>query len=272
MVQGKNGVKRELLPAMDGAQDCRGSMSHVPGKGCFYAGDIRVNENVGLTLMHTLWLREHNRIARKLASLNPHYNDEKLFQESRAIVAGQIQHIVYTELVPALLGSEVTTQYDLIPLTDGFYSGYNMEIDPSMDNAVATAVLPFLYSMLPSRLERYSPKLAMLGTRKMSETYFNPSDLYDVAKFDEYLMGLISQNAYQPDVFVSRELTNNIVQEPKEGLDLVAIIIQQGRDHGIPSYTHVRRYCSIEPEIRNWDDLTTILNVTIVQKLSSVYK
>uniref|UniRef100_T1KSA2 Uncharacterized protein n=1 Tax=Tetranychus urticae TaxID=32264 RepID=T1KSA2_TETUR len=271
-IEGKGGVKRELLPAMDGVQDCRGTMNHVAGKGCFYAGDIRVNENVGLTLMHTLWLREHNRIARQLALLNPHFSDEKLFQETRSIVSAQLQHIVYSELIPALLGSEAVTQYDLAPLIDGFYSGYNMDLNPGMDNAVATAVLPFLFSMLPSRMERYSSKLTMLGTRKMSDTYFNPSDLYDVAKFDEYLMGLISQNAYQPDVFVSRELTNNIGQDPKEGLDLVAIIIQQGRDHGIPSYTEVRRQCAIEPEVRSWDDLTTFLNVSVVQKLSTVYK
>jgi hypothetical protein len=33
----------------------------------------------GLSSMHTAWMREHNRLVRKLAELNPHWNDERLF-------------------------------------------------------------------------------------------------------------------------------------------------------------------------------------------------
>ncbi|XP_074603840.1 uncharacterized protein LOC141857262 [Brevipalpus obovatus] len=268
----QSGKEWELLPAMDGQHDCRGSNENVQGKGCFYAGDIRVNENVGLTMMHTLWMREHNRIARTLTKLNPHQTDEQIFQETRRIVAAKLQHIVYNELLPAILGSEVMTEYDLNPLSDGYYSGYDMKVNPGIDNAVATAVMPFLYSMLPSRLERYSHKLSMLGTRKMSETYFNPSDLYDVTKFTEYLMGLISQNALMADVYVSKEIANNVALEAREGTDLVAAIIQQGRDHGLPSYVEVRKFCAIEPQIKTWNDLSSVLNSSIVMRLATTYK
>lgn len=47
---------------------------------CFDAGEIRVNEQLVLTCMHTLMAREHNRIAAKLGEINPHWDDETLYQ------------------------------------------------------------------------------------------------------------------------------------------------------------------------------------------------
>jgi hypothetical protein len=51
----------------------------------YILGDLRVNEHHGLTAMHTVWLREHNRVAKKLREYNPKCNDETLFEEARRI-------------------------------------------------------------------------------------------------------------------------------------------------------------------------------------------
>jgi cell shape-determining protein MreC len=71
---------------------------------CLFAGDVRVNQNPQLTVFQILQLREHNRLARELARLNPHWDDERLYQEARKIAIAEHQAVTYNEWLPLILG------------------------------------------------------------------------------------------------------------------------------------------------------------------------
>ena len=72
---------------------------------CFFAGDFRVNEQLNLIVLHTMFMREHNRIASELSRLNPRWSDDKIYQEARKINVAEYQHIIFKEWLPIIIGN-----------------------------------------------------------------------------------------------------------------------------------------------------------------------
>ena len=87
-------------------------------------GDSRVNEQPNLAILHTVFFREHNRVADDLARLNPGWNDERVYQEAKRVVNAEWQHIVYNEYLPILLGQNYMDTFGLWPLNDGYSRDY----------------------------------------------------------------------------------------------------------------------------------------------------
>ena len=108
-----------------------------------FAGDLRCTEAPGLLTMHTLFMLEHNRIAREL-QLQPvmqkylkklplDEQDEVVYQEARRLLAATHQAITYKEFLPLVLGPETMQKYDL-ELKEGTDSKYNPSLDPTVMN------------------------------------------------------------------------------------------------------------------------------------------
>ena len=62
---------------------------------CFQAGDHRANEQLGLLAMHTIWLREHNRVAAHLLALNPHWDSDRVYHEARKVQQWLLLNVEY---------------------------------------------------------------------------------------------------------------------------------------------------------------------------------
>lgn len=124
-----------------------------PQEACYFAGDTRVNQNPQLTLLQTILMREHNRIADVLSKLNPHWDDEIIFQEARKIAIAEHQHISYYEWLPIFIGADNSLKNKILFNTKNYVDDYSEHVDPTIINEHATAAFRYFHSAIAGHLE-----------------------------------------------------------------------------------------------------------------------
>ncbi|XP_029185406.2 peroxidasin-like isoform X1 [Acropora millepora] len=242
---------------------------------CFRAGDDRPNENQGLTAMHTVWVREHNRIARILHTLNPTWNDERLFQEARKIVIAEIQHITYNEWLPVFFSSTTRRAEGILLEQQGFFRGYSRNVSPAIINSFATAALRFGHSLV-----RGDFRLVVVGVpprrqpRLDVSDFFNPSPLYQpIRRQNPYgliMKGLRSDRMRIVDHIFSPAVRERLIFDDGLSGDLTAINVQRGRDHGLPPYVEFLKACG--KRVRTFGQLRQVMSFVSHLRLRRVYR
>jgi hypothetical protein len=134
---------RDLLPQTSRLAECQAASGL-----CFDAGDSRATENPGLSVLHTVMVREHNRIAGQLQTFNRQWDDERLYMTSRKINGAIWQHVIYNEYLPRVLGWNAINLYGLNLLTEGFYEGYDSNCNAGIFNEFSTAAYRFGHSLV----------------------------------------------------------------------------------------------------------------------------
>ncbi|WAR22964.1 PERC-like protein [Mya arenaria] len=226
---------------------------------CFKAGDVRVNQQPMLMSMHTVWVREHNRLARGLALLNPTWDDERLFQEARRILGAELQHITYNEFLPAILGRRVMTKYGLKPLSNG----YDASEQPMVRSAFATAAYRFGHSLIWQRVLAHNGAIKV-SDRLLKDEFLKP-DLVYTRGVGDICRGLTRSPVEKVDKSLTEQITNHLFERERGfGGDLAATNIQRGRDYAIPGYQAYRRLCELHGQFSH---------TRIVQrKLNDIYR
>lgn len=241
------------------------------------AGDVRANENIALTATHTLFAREHNRI---VAALPSGLDNELKFQIARRVVGAEQQFITYNEFLPAL-GLKLSR-----------YRGYDPGANASLSNEFAVVgyrAHSMIHGELESEAEAADYTDAQLDAIRaqgvevtvdggdvefvvpLNVAFFNP-DLVEEIGAGPILAGIGSEPEYRNDEQIDNQLRSVLFQVPVSGnpdcldgptlpecfsgvVDLAAIDIERGRDHGVPSYNDLRKAYGLRPN-RSFTDIT----------------
>ncbi|EFX83339.1 hypothetical protein DAPPUDRAFT_240129 [Daphnia pulex] len=191
--------------------------------------------------------------------------------ETRRIVGALMQHVTYNEFLPSLLGRTTMDAYGLTPQTIGYSSSYDENANPSITNEFATAAFRMGHSLIQGAMNLVEED-GKVRVELMRNWFNNPSLLRQAGILDAVLRGMIDQWPRKVDEWVSEDVTNHLFQRPKKdfGLDLLAINIWRGRDHGLPGYNTYRQVCGLPP-LTNFPDLLDVMDRSVVDRLASVY-
>jgi hypothetical protein len=246
-----------------------GRLAFQPGR-AMVAGDVRANENVALTATHTLFAREHNRVVSRLPR---RLDADTKFDIARRVVGAEQQWITYNEFLPAL------------GITLSPYRGYDPNVNASLSNEFAVVGYR-AHSMIHGELEPIGERADFSAAQleaveeegvevepdgdevefvvPLNVAFFNP-DLLRTIGMDAVMNGIGVEPQYKNDEQIDNQLRSVLFQIPAAGnpdcldgptlpkcfrgvVDLAAIDIQRGRDHGMPLYDDLRKAYGLAPQ------------------------
>lgn len=233
----------------------------LPDDRMFLAGDVRANENLLLTSLQTVFAREHNRLVDRIAQMQPGLTAEQQFQLARKLVGAEVQAITYREFLPALMGSNAPKAENYV-----FISAQN----GSVTNSFAHSAYRFGHSTLSPNLKLAADDGTPVGSVPLRNAFFNPDAISDdPGLVDQLLQGAAIQTSQEVDLQIIDDVRNFLFGPPGAGgLDLAALNISRGRDHGLPAYGLLRSSYSL-PFIQSFAQMPA--DPAVRQALSDAY-
>lgn len=276
-IYGSNPTRQAALRSNDGTGRMRMSAGQLlpfntgglpnadngsPNPETFYlSGDVRANEQVGLTCMHTLFNREHNRLADLIRAQNPHLTGDQVYEAARRWVGALMQAITFREFLPTMLGNGALSAY----------AGYQSGVQPDIANVFSTASYRFGHSLVSSMIRRLDANLLTIpeGDLQLRNAFFSPSHITPALGIEPVLRGFVINPAQELDVMIVDDLRNFLFGPPGAGgFDLAALNIQRGRDHGLADYNTIRAGFGLTTKA-NFAAVTS--NATTQSNLASAY-
>ena len=233
---------------------------------------------VGLSLLHGLFALEHNAICDMLKKHNPHWDDERVFQQARLVNAAQIAKIHTVEWSVAILPAEITT----VGLKANWYGRFSrlQNVFPGLaDNDIFSGVpgsptehhgAPFslteefvsVYRMHTLMPDHFTIRSATTGDglvnaelpELLGRRGLEFMERYEVADLF-YSLGIHNPGAVRLHNYP--KFLQNLVQDNGERFDVGTIDILRDRERGVPRYNQFRRLLHKSP-VRSFDEISDV--------------
>ncbi|KJH50789.1 animal hem peroxidase [Dictyocaulus viviparus] len=219
-------------------------------------GDDRATLFLGLAAMHTTFFRLHNNIAANMQIMNRHWNQDRIFQETRKIVGSIIQVITFQEFLPTLIGPFHSR---LVPP----YIKYDQSVNPGILNEFAAAAY-----RLHGLIQEFYPLLGPNFENKGQVPFLDGVGRIEriLTAIDSVYRGFIATPARSP-----QRITTSVTERLFGDTDLATVNIQRGRDHGLRPYNDYRKLCQLKP-IVNFDEWPEVTQEVVRKRVAQLYR
>lgn len=260
-------------PITSGMENCpAGGITPEPGSSCTQSGDDRVDQNPEIFVIEVILVRVHNYIAATLKQINPDWNDEQLFQETRRITIALYQHVVFSQHVPLLIGYYTSSRYKLLPSTNGYSNDYDRAVNPQTIAEYSFAAGRTSHSTIKGRID-YLDSNGRPTSYLLRNKYFNMQFQLEKNVFLNIVQSFSTTQCSRQDIWGDEEINDWLFHTAGEkfGLDLASIDINRGRDAGIPTYNSMRQACGL-CKLNNFAEFVSeVMEPEDVPKLEALY-
>lgn len=239
----------------------------------YIAGDGRLNENVMLTSIHTIWARNHNFWVDKLKfETGGAWSEDQYFEAARIMNIAEYQRVVFTEFAEAIAGG--LGDDDSGPDSEHGFNGYDPNVDASISIEFAHAAFRFGHSMLNETLS-FVNENGEVEQMSLVDVFLSPQTLASLG-IEGFIAGASVERHQAIDVDMVNALRNQLVGQP---LDLAALNIFRGRDMGLAPFNEIRAQLydktglsSLRP-YSGWDDFQSRNEISndVINQLKAAY-
>jgi len=214
----------------------------------FLAGDVRATEHAVLSSLHTVMLREHNRLCTFVRNLQPDWTETDVFWKTRQLVIAKKQRITYEEWLPALFGSQAW----MLENGPAYLPVHRERITAEF----AVVAYRFGHSMIPDPI----------GPFALSTLFFN-AQLLVANGIEPYLQAALDTTAEKADDKVVDGLRDFMfaVGPSALGEDLVTRNLFRAREVGMETYAQMTAcYSSLHVETGEQEAYIGLLQEPVV--------
>lgn len=235
--------------------------------GAYRTADGRSSQTPWLSMLHSIFYRNHNNLAHCLHATNSNWTDDKVYTVARDINIAIYMHLIYDLWIPEFLGPQDTKRAKLY--TDTRQDAYNAHLDPRVMSDFTHGTFRKYHALIPGVVSLCTDTYRRTASYKLSDTFGNLTFLQ--TDYNGFLRGMLA-DPMRTCVGYDNELRSFLFKTAQGiGTDLFAMDVLRGLDTGVSPYIDYYPKC-FGVTINDWPQLKPYFTSTNLKILQNIYK